>query len=316
MADKKEFKLEQTKGNFKIAGIIVGLSKDTAYTTGEKDEKLYRIVKFGVKTSPTNIINVELYGSEQEYVYVYSRTEANTNKIAFADRVKGFEDTYHLIGVNVTLPDEEKTTLCDYDASKAIYEGFNDGDSVYVSGELKPNSYVSSTSGDLISNFKYSIKTMSAQKNPIDFNSESFKETSSFDSELIIDNVALDKETDKVLVNAKLIGYGDTFKDTQFAIHNDKNKKLADNFLKLKFGDYIKVLGICVNAPDNKPVVEEDEWGSEIPKGYNTGGKFIKELRITAVDKDKDGMSVFKKKKYKQEDFIVEEEIDDDSLPF
>ena len=316
----KTFKLEQTKGNFKFDGVIVGISKDTAFVEGEtKDHKPYRSVRFMVKTSPTNIENVELFGAEQELVYAYSRTDQKTQRIPFKDRHKELDDTYHLIGVNVTVG-EEKATYVEFDAAEAIYQGFNDGDSVHVAGEIKPNSYISSTNGLLVSNFKYIIKTIYTKKKAINFEEASFTETASFDHELIITDTNLDKESDKVVVNGYAIGYADSVKQVQFVIHHDKNVKLANNFLKLKFGDYIKVLGICTNAPTNQPV-EEDEWGSEVPQGYNTGGKYISELRITAVDKDKDKQSIFKKKKYTEEDFAEndeqESEVDlTDDLPF
>ena len=170
MTEKKDFKLKQTRGNFKLDGIIVGLLKENAFTEGEtKDGKPYCSVRFAVKTSPTNIINVELFGAEQDFIYAYSRTEQKTQKIAFKDRHNELDDTYHLIGVNVTLEDEERETLVDYDAVKTIYNGFSDGDSVHVAGELRPNSYISSNTGDLVNNFKYIIKSISTKKKPINF---------------------------------------------------------------------------------------------------------------------------------------------------
>lgn len=320
MADNKNFKLQQTKGSFKLSGVVVGITKENSYIEDEKDGRTYRIVKFGVKTSPTNIINVELYGSVQDFVYPYSSTEKKSQKLPFKDRHNEMDDTYHIIGVNVTSEGSEKATYVEYDAVKAIHQGFNDGDSVFVTGELKPNSFIS-TSGDLVSNFKYSIKSITFKEKVVDFEDPKFKETASFDQEIVITDTHLDKSTNKVIVNGYAIGYADSFKQVQYVIHNDKNEKLGSNFLKLKFGDYIKVLGICINAPTN---VEVDEWGSEIPTGYKTGGKYVSELRITAVDRDKDGISVFKKRKYKEDDFIQQDNneessddnIEDDDLPF
>lgn len=322
MVDKNNFKLEQTKGNFKLSGIIAGITKENSYVEGEtKDGKPYKTVKFSIKTSPTNIINVELYGAEQDFVYPYSSTEKKSMKIPFKDRHDELEDTYHIIGVNVTTEGSEKETYVDYDAVEPIHQGFNDGDSVFVTGELKPNSFISN-SGELISNYKYSIKSITFKEKAVDFEDPKFQETASFEQDIVITDTSLDKSTDKVIVNGYAIGYADSFKQVQYVIHYDKNEKLGNNFLKLKFGDYIKVLGICINAPTNQQV-EEDEWGSEVPTGYKTGGKFVSELRITAVAKDKDGTSIYKKRRYKEEDFIQEDDnessetnIEDDDLPF
>lgn len=321
MTDKNDFKLEQTKGSFKLSGIVTGIAKENTYSEGETTiGKAYKTVRFSVKTSPTNIINVELYGVEQDFIYPYSSTEKKSMKIPFADRHKELEDTYHLIGVNVKTEGNEKETYVEYDAVEPIHQGFNDGNSVFVTGELKPNSFISN-SEEFVSNFKYSIKSITFKEKAVDFEDPKFQEISAFEQDLVITNTNLDKSTNKVIVNGYAIGYADSFKQVQFVIHYDKNEKLGNNFLKLKFGDYIKVLGNCINAPTNQDV-EEDEWGSEIPRGYQTGGKFVSELRITAVAKDKDGVSIYKKRRYKEEDFVQEEdnveldEILDDDLPF
>jgi len=322
MADKKNFKLEQTKGSFKLSGLVVGITKENSFVEGEtKFGKLYKTVKFGVKTSNTNILNVELFGQEQDFVYPYSGTENKSQKISFKDRHNEMDDTYHIIGINVTTEGNEKETYVEYDAAEPIHQGFNDGDSVYITGELIPNSFIS-TGGDLVSNFKYSIKSITFKEKAIDFDDPKFKETASFEQDIVITDTNLDKKTNKVMVNGYAIGYADSFKQVQYVIHYDKNEKLGNNFLKLKFGDYIKVLGVCINSPTIEEV--EDEWGSEVPTGYKTGGKYVSELRITAVAKDKEGTSIFKKKKYKEEDFVQEEEsenqsppnIEDDDLPF
>jgi len=323
MADKKIFKLEETEGKFKLSGIVVGITKENAFSEGEtKYNKLYKTVKFGVKTSSVNIINVELFGQEQDFVYPYSSTEGKSQKLAFKDRHNEMDDTYHIIGINVTTEGKGKETYVEYDAAEPIHKGFNDGDSVFITGELMPNSFVS-TSGDLVSSFKYSIKSITFKERPVDFDDPKFQETASFEQDIVITDTNLDKKANKVVVNGYSIGYADSFKQVQYVIHYDKNEKLGNNFLKLKFGDYIKVLGTCINSPTMEAV--EDEWGSEVPTGYKTGGKYVSELRITAVAKDKEGTSIFKKRKYKEEDFIRKEEtneetpntnIDEDDLPF
>jgi len=285
MAEKKDFKLQQTKGNFKLQGVITGIAKEGVFREGEtkSDEgkvSKYRSIRFNIKTSPTNTIPVELYGSEQDVVYAYSRTNKDTKKITWKDRLGKFENTYHLIGVNITnkftsdgvikeamLSDvveefsklkkdeskEIKMTCTDYDAVKVINESFNDGDSVYITGELKPNPYINAQ-GEFINGFKYTIKSISKQKKEIDFEDEMFQEIASFDCEMIVTDTLLVEakskdDIEKVIINAYAIGYADSFKQIQFAIHCDKNKKLGEKFTKLNFGDYIKVLGVCINAP-------------------------------------------------------------------
>ena len=339
---KNVSKLEQTRGSFRLQGKIVGINKDNAFTVGttKKDNsKHYHSLRFGVKTNETNIINIEVFGAETDEIAIYRKEPKDTKKIPFADRKKALPEDYQMMGVKVTPASTEpvvkgkkskapSTTYIDYDAALFISQNFNDGDSVQVSGTLQPNSY-SNAQGVIVSNFKYVLKNIFALNNEIDFEDKKFAEMASFETEIIVtEPPQFNKEKDKIIVNAYSIGYADTFKEIQLAIHYDKNKQLGDNFLKLKFGDYIKVLGICINQPSEQEVVT-DEWGSEMPKGYGKfGSTYINELRITAVAKDADGNTCYKKRKYTQDDFVKveEDEVDtsdepdfgneEDKLPF
>lgn len=326
MAEQKKFKMEQTKGSFKVNGVIVGLANDKAYSNGKgKNEMDWESIRFGVKTSTTNIVNVELFGQEREYVYPYSKAEGKSMKVAFNKR-DNLDEGYHLIGVNISTLDAEGGTVrknyVEFDAPKVIMNEFKDGDSVFITGEVVPNVFVSN-SGDTISSPKFSIKSIKKLKDDIDLKAEKFIETASFEQEIVIDNTVEDKNAQKVIVNARTIGYADSYKEIQFVIHKDKNEKLANKFLKLKFGDFILVQGILTSV-EVAQVEESDEWGSETPRGYGASKGSRHELRITAVGKDENGTSVYTSKKYKEEDFVKDEvdsetdtqEIEDDDLPF
>jgi hypothetical protein len=321
---KKEFKLQQTKGQFKLVGQVVGLTRENAYRegiieNGQNEGKQYRSIRFGVKTSPTNQINVELFGMERDFIYPYNTKEKKSIQIPFNER-DNLPPSYHIIGVNCSLKKDEKgklvrESLVEYDAVKYIYDHLNDGDSVYISGELQFGTY-ENQKGETVNQTRYVIKTINLQNQPVNFEDEQFAEVASFEQEIVVTDTTLDKETKKVFVNAYVIGYGDKFEPAQFVVDGNTLPKLATNVAKkFKFGDFVKVAGKCLNCVELVETNDqlEDEWGGEKPKGFNSAIKnYTTELRITYVDPD-----TYEPKKYKESDFVKDEpavtfEEDDD----
>ncbi len=123
MAKKKEFK--QQKVNFKVRGIITRLN-DRSYTEDENQGMWHRL-RFGVKTSKTNEVPVELFGYMGD-AYYWSKKEKQTYKVDYDNRntkPKGVEDA-HLIGVqiNTTGKKDGAKNLHAYDAVTAIQKTF------------------------------------------------------------------------------------------------------------------------------------------------------------------------------------------------
>jgi len=316
MAKKNDFKLTQTKGSTKLQGIIVG-KNENSYTEGtDKNNNAYRVIKFGLKTSTTNIINVELYAGVREFVYPYSSESKTSMKVAFAKR-NDLEPGFHVIGISVSLPNEEnkfdRTDYIEYDAVKVINDTFEDGDSVYLSGEIVANQFANQ-SGEMQDKPKFTIKSIKKYPNKLDLNVENYIEMASFEQEIVIEDTHDNEKEELVEVNARVILYADRFKNVTFVIEKKKTERLAHKFLKLKFGDFISVQGSIesVELVDNE--TEEDEWGSKRPKGFSSAKGSRNRLVISAVSQDKNGDTIFEPKKYKLEDFDAPD-VDFNDLP-
>lgn len=318
--------LTETKGRFKLIGKVVGLD-GAEVRTGNNNGKEYRAVKFSVQTSPTNRIFVELFGQEQEKVYVINNSKKDekgkkeVRDLPFASRnnaPKGFE----LFGTGTTrlgIKDAEgeviRKSKANYDAVKLIKSNFKDGDSVYVGGELRFGVY----NDKPIVN--YQINSFSQQKDPINFESEKFKETASFEQEFVVTDLLKDDDIGRLVVNGYTIDYKESFYPAQFTVDTLNMKEFAAKFSKrIKPWDWVKVVGLCRNEAITMeaPEVEtEDDWGGEDPAGIdgNVVTDYVRELLITNV-KD------HQKKMYKEEDFVTEEDlvedtsVEDDDLPF
>lgn len=104
---KKEDALQQTKGFFKLAGIVSGVKRSDFYSekmTKTDNPKLRKAVKFAVQTSPENKVFVTLGAQPREKVYFAKRAavkgEKSTVKAVDWDKRNSFkEDGFILISV-------------------------------------------------------------------------------------------------------------------------------------------------------------------------------------------------------------------------
>lgn len=330
--------LEQTKGNFKLAGVVSGLEDDRAITqgiikNGANAGKQWRSLKFRVNTSATNQIPVELFASEQEFAYFYNFTKKETQKVPFEQRHNKYKGS-SIIGTTISLARDEKGNLvrenfAEYDGVEEIFEKLNNGDSVYITGELQHSEYTSEMSGETIQQTRYSIRSISLNRRPINFDEDNFVEVASFEQELVVTDVLDDSDTGKVYLNANIINYGDRIVPAQFVINpalDAGQRKLARSILKrCKYGDFMKVYGQCVNALETVEVEAEidDDWGGSLPAGYNVGTNVVRELLVTGIDS-----ASYEPQKYTEEDFsknsfdvgtknpFDDPEFDEDDLPF
>lgn len=317
---KKE--LQQTKGSVKLMGQVVGLQNENTFREGvtkNGDGVPYRTASLGIKTSPTNVVyNLDTFGQviEGRKVKVFSNknNEKQTLEIDFKDR-DNIPAGFTPFGFGTVSTSFEKDAngkavrknYFSYDGVKVIRDTLKEGESVWINGEFNPNTYVSN--GETKTTVKYTMSSIGYLKKDIDFESENFKEVASFEQEMVIVNVDLDKESKKVYVTGRLIKYDKSWDDIVFVVDANSYEKLAVNVNKLlKFGDLVKVQGKIVNGV----VLEEQkndggfDWGGESPQGVGTFVKNkISELQITNVVEHT-------KKVYKEEDF----ELDNAEDPF
>lgn len=305
-------KLEQTKGQFKLMGKVKGIENENALREGTttKDDP-YKALSFFVETSPTNAIKVEIFAMERDNVYFYSSKHKDTKKVSWEDRHDNIAE-YKLIGVRMGLEKDgnksdknKQVMMVEWDAVDYIIDNLKDGDSVFVNGNMDYQQY-QDQQGNWKESVRYTLGGISKTKKPVDFDAEDFKEMASFEQDIVVTEVSV--VDGKLHVGAKIIDYRGDSVDASFVVDPSTHKKLATNMKKrFKWGDFIKVFGLCVNAVELQEAdteEEEDDWGSEMPAGQgDVIRNYIQELRITAVDS-----TTYEPKKYTEEDFFSEDE--------
>lgn len=313
--------LEQTKGKIKLVGRVKGIGNDNSSREGfTQTEKEYKSLQFFLETSSTNQVRVELFGMVKDEVYAYSNKEKKTKKIPWKNRKADF-GTYKVMGTGCYLEVDPadsskklKQILPEFDAVSYIKEHVYDGDFVRINGEIDYQEYVDKQ-GKTQKSKKFIIKSITKLDEKIDFGAEDFKEESKFEQEIVINDLMMDDESNRLVVNAKIIKYKGEVVDTDFTVDATKYPKLVANMTKrFSFGDFIKVYGlilntVVVNTEEADQVVETEfeDWGGdeEIQGEFenNYMENTIQELQIISVDS-----STYNPNKYNEEDLLSEDE--------
>jgi hypothetical protein len=338
---KANEKLKQTKGKFKLIGIVSGIDKDGAYKEdvakkGMHEGETFRSLNFRVRTSETNNINVSMFSYEPERIFLWNSEKKKNDKSYKGDWVEFVEweenqDKFRDEGyavlqtrVGLTYGEDgkiESKGLPSYLASKEIYENINNGDSVVVEGNISYSTY--KDQNDKVVNKKnFNIEKIFRIKD-VDFEDEKFVEVTYFEQQIVFVDAFVEAKDKKVFVTGRNINYNKTFIDVQFVIdYSDGDggedadmKKLATTFAKkMKFGDLLNVYGDTLNRVIIEESEEEDNedenllaslGGRSKPKYAQkyVNKRYVNELQIHGAD-------AWDKKEYKEEDFKVEELIE------
>ncbi len=266
--------LRQTKGGFKLRGKITGTEKEKFFTEGvTKNKKQMRTVNFGAQINGGKTVYCRLMGMERDDVY-FSKTEdspdggkknIDTKKIPWSERLKFKEKDYKLIGVRLGIltdydpkgnPYNVQKTLTEYDACKDISDYLEDGDSVFIKGNIEYSTYNGKHRMNFVPN------QISRCQKPIDFDEEEFKETVKFGQEIVY--MGSEKSGDKYVISAKIINYN-SIEDAEFVINN---ADLYRTFIKyVKPYTMARVFGSIEVEVNKVEVVEEDGeyWGIPDP---------------------------------------------------
>lgn len=339
--------LEQTLGKFKVIGKVTRIDKDGAFKEevlnkpdNKNHGKVYRSLRFGVKTSPTNEVFVQGFAFEPEEVFLWNskKREENPNykgeRIPFETwkeqqdelREQGYAILQSRIGLDYDEGGKLRTRgLPLFVALKEIYEGLDNGDDVVVEGSIRYSRY-KNRDGQEVEQKTLSIEKVYKLSKEIDFESSEFEEISYFEQEMVFVDADLDKKEKKAYVTGRIIDYNENFNDYQFVVNfTDEEGNIDPAMLKLaeamskkmKFGDLINVFGDITNRAVVEEVesVDDDDdlitklGGKQKPKhaqGY-TITNYISEMSIYGVDKWEEG-------KYNEEDFVKDSLIVDDGL--
>lgn len=340
---KEKNELKQTKNSFKAIGKVTRIDKDGAFredqaTKGKRKDDTYRALRFGIKTSETNEVTVNMFDFEPEKVFMWNSEKKKADKNYKGDRVD-FEDwfdnqdRYREEGyavlqtrVGLTYGEDGKIKshgLPSFVASQVIHDGLDNDDSVVVEGEIRYSSY-ENQEGKTVEKKDLTIKKVFKIKD-VDFNAENFEEISFFEQEMVFVDAVAEKKEKKVFVTGRVIDYNQNFQDVEFVVNysdgtedgvDEGMVKLADAFLKkFKFGDVFNAFGKI----ENRVIVEEveEEASEEEDLLSQLGGKakpkhaqtyqnksYVSEMQIEGVD-------AWDKKVYREEDFVVEQVVED-----
>ncbi len=338
--------LEQTKGKFKVIGKIKGIDNEKAYRQGvTKNGDDYQSINFLIETSPNNTVGVELFGMKTDNVMIMNFKEKDKRKnkkyIDWEDRYDNHGD-FELVGTVTVKTDATKKKgekLMQYEAVESIFENFEEGDWVECRGQIDFESW-ETDEGEVKTRYKMKMNLCVKIKER-NFEDEKFKEVNEFAQTIVINELEVDKDSNRLIIHSKVIDYKSNVIDTALVIDIEKYKKLATNLKKrLKFGDQIRLVGKIKNEIEFIKAEEDDEgdeedWGGEsvsIEEDYQRN--LIRELLVTGVVK-----KTHFEGKYTEEDLFNEDEenfgsddademddddldddddfdIDDDDLPF
>lgn len=306
--------LEQTKGKFKVVGKVKGIDNEKAYRQGEtKNGDEYQSINFLIETAPNNTVAVELFGMKTDNVLIMNFKEKDSRKkkkyIDWDDRYDDHGD-YELVGTVTVKDDASKKKgdrLLQYEAVENIFENFEEGDWVECRGQIDFESW-ETDEGETKTRYKLKLNMLVKIK-PRDFEDEKFKEVNEFAQTIVVTDLEVDKDTNRLVILAKVIDYKLNCIDSTLVIDIERYKKLATNLKKrLKFGDQIRLVGRIRNETEFVQVDAEEEddedWGGDsvsIEDEYQRNQ--IRELLVTGVTK-----KTHIEGKYTEDDLFSEDE--------
>ena len=274
----KMFDFPQTKGSFQVRGIVNGVEKDSFYVEKQtKTGKEFRMINFGVEYDDKKTIYPTLNGMPRDKVYFSKKDKdtgnTDTKVIAWKDRIKKAPEGYRMIGVLAGLQkikDEngkvrnDNKTLTEYDACEYISENLQDGDSVFVKGNIEFGSYTNKD-GEVSRTTKFVPTQISLCQNDVDFEAEDYAPAHDFTQTIVFVGIDQERENDKptgrFVVDAKIVNYN-SIESAEFIIEDAKLAKQMRSGLKpynsIQVHGHINVVN---NVEDVNDEEDDDCWG-------------------------------------------------------
>jgi hypothetical protein len=337
----EQSKLVQTKNAFKVVGRVSRIDRDGAFKedimnkVGNKHHgDTYRSLRFGVKTSDSNEITVQMFDYEPEQIFAWNSDKKKADSSYKGDWIPFGqweanpemyrEQGYAILQTRVGFEYGEDGKLVthgvpSYVASQQIFENLSNGDAVVVEGEIRYSKF-KNRNNEEVEQKTYTIKKCFKLKN-VDFEAEDFEEVTYFEQEMVFVGADIDKKEGKVYVTGRMIDFTKKFHDSQFIVQfkDAEGKtdagmvKLAEAFAKrFKFGDVVKVFGDTINRviieenEEEAPVEEEKDLfaefgGKKKPKHAQqqkfTQRSYVQEMQIYGIEGYTAGV-------YEEDDFV------------
>lgn len=233
--------MEQTKGYFRLKGKIWGLNNKEPFTN---------------ETGTIRTLSIGIQSSKENSNYVQLGKWAN-RPMNIKYKVEGMEKAEEI---------DEQTAITNFK------EMFKDGDSVYVNLRVEPNAFT----GKL----DYIVSQIYIEKEPIDFNSESFEEVNELMQPIVITENPSDRN-----VTAGIITWDGKMIELDLKLDDDiVNEYFQEN---IKVGDLVPVNIYVFNKPTYSGDGEESERTTLKGKKKTSGQKITgRELEYQIVDVD------------------------------
>jgi len=345
---KEKAKLVQSKSKFKVIGKVAGIDQQGAYKEeeqtkeGNRQGQTYRSIRFGVKTSDTNRINVTRFEYEPTEVFMWNselrKKDENFKgkKIPFGtweeteDDLR--EDGWAVIQSRIGFDLDDKGKLITrglphYVAIQEIYENLTNDDSVVIEGEIRYSRWTNQQ-GQEVEQKQYVIERCFKIKD-IDFEDEKFEEVSYFEQDIVYLGIDIDKKESVAYLSGRIIDFKEDWHDTTMVIRwVDENGETDKGMVKMvstikdkvKFGDVLTLHGETWNKALKTEVESDEDDDDDLFKDF--GGKqkpkhaetytvtnYINEMQVNGVEG-------WDKAVYTEDDFVKDELVEDDSNEF
>lgn len=328
--------LEQTRGSFKLKGLVKGIDRDNAYEEGVRPDgkyagTTYRKLNIGLQTEPSNQVRLGLFSYEPEEVFMWNSAKKKKNKDYKGERVP-FDEYLNkkevlkengtaVLQSRVGVEYDEKGKLqseglTSFEASEMIYDNIDNDDGAFIEGQISYSSF-KNQSGDDVTGTNYNIDKFFKAKGPFDLDDEEYDVQNYYEQQFVYIDSMIDKANKKLLVTGRVIDYRKNTIDTTFVVNYGDDPdmgKLAKNInKKFKFGDLMTVYGEILNQTIETEVEDEEDddvlssLGGKAKPSYATRANVSYNREMTI-----DGVSQWEKGFYSVEDFeenglVVEE---------
>ncbi|AZU99014.1 putative single-stranded DNA binding protein [Bacillus phage pW2] len=346
---KERTELKQNKSEFKFIGKVTNADKEGFFVedqakSGEREGQTFRRMKFGIRTSETNTLQVQMFAYEPEEVFLWNsklreeNPEFKGERIPYEEwledadeyREKGYTATQARVGLE--FGEDGKVIshgVPDYQLADILSENVENGDLLKVEGEIRYNKFQNQAK-EWVEQVQWTIKKVHIVKEE-DLTKEDAEEMNYFSQEFVFIDAEHIKKEKKTIVTGRVIDFRKKWYDKQFeVVYKDSEgnedaelKELATGLAKeVKFGDVLTVWGYAVNrviVTNEKSEEEQKEekrkknllsglGGKAQPKHAEryTGKKFEQGLQIQ-------GVVDWQEKVYDEDDFPNQELIQEES---
>lgn len=345
---KERTELKQNKSEFKFIGKVTNADKDGFFVeddakSGEREGQLFRRMKFGIRTSETNTLQVQMFAYEPKDVFLWNSEKKKEDaefkglRIPYEEWLESADDYraegYTATQARVGLEYGEDGKLIshgvpDYQLADILSENVENGDLLKIEGEIRYNKFQNQAK-EWVEQVQWTIKKVHAVKEE-DLTKEDAEEMNYFSQEFVFIDAEHIKKESKTIVTGRVIDFRKKWYDKQFeVVYKDSEGKVDEDLKELatglakevKFGDVLTVWGYAVNRvivtnEKSEEEMKEDKRKKNLLSGLGgkaqpkhaekyTGKRFESGLQIQGVTDWQDGV-------YDEDDFPNQELIQEE----